>query len=141
MRIIKINLTHSFPMHPFSTPWKYQKTLRFRRPEDYQKSRDEVESLSPPERLVWTAILQIRLPLSPRSFPDISQNIMSSYFEFPRRLFSDIVTFLWNYVINSFQYIAAFDKETSDLICSGNQMTGFYMKCNTGLKWIKYFKK
>ena len=22
-------LTHSFPMHPFSTPWKNQKTLRF----------------------------------------------------------------------------------------------------------------
>ena len=22
------NLTHSFPMHPFSTPWKHQKTLR-----------------------------------------------------------------------------------------------------------------
>ena len=25
----KICLTHSFPMHPFSTPWKHQKTLRF----------------------------------------------------------------------------------------------------------------
>ena len=23
------NLTHSFPMHLFSTPWKYQKTERF----------------------------------------------------------------------------------------------------------------
>ena len=22
-------ITHSFPMHPFSTPWKHQKTLRF----------------------------------------------------------------------------------------------------------------
>ena len=22
-------LTHSLPMHPFSTPWKYQKTVRF----------------------------------------------------------------------------------------------------------------
>ena len=22
-------LIHSFPMHPFSVPWKYQKTLRF----------------------------------------------------------------------------------------------------------------
>ena len=141
MGIIKINLTHSFPMHPFSTPWKHQKTLRFRRPENYQKSRDKVESLSPPERLVWTAILHIRLPLSPRSFPDTSQNVMSSYFEFPRLLFSDVVTFLWNHVINSFQYIVAFVKKTSDLICSRNQMTGFYMKCNTGLKWIKYFKK
>ena len=24
-----VQLTHSFPMHPFSTPWKHQKTLRF----------------------------------------------------------------------------------------------------------------
>ena len=24
-----IILTYSFPMHPFSTPWKHQKTLRF----------------------------------------------------------------------------------------------------------------
>ena len=23
------HLTHSFPMHPFSTPWKHQKTVRF----------------------------------------------------------------------------------------------------------------
>ena len=23
------NLTHSFPMHPFSTPWKHQKNIRF----------------------------------------------------------------------------------------------------------------
>ena len=23
------NLTHSFPMHPFCTPWKHQKTFRF----------------------------------------------------------------------------------------------------------------
>ena len=26
--------------------------------------------------------------------------------------------------------------ETSHLICSANQMTGFYMKCNTGLKRV-----
>ena len=22
-------ITHSFPVHPFSTPWKHQKTVRF----------------------------------------------------------------------------------------------------------------
>ena len=27
--MILYTLTHSFPMHPFSTPWKHQKTLRF----------------------------------------------------------------------------------------------------------------
>ena len=26
--------------------------------------------------------------------------------------------------------------ETSHLFCSANQMTGFSMKCNTGLKWV-----
>ena len=29
----------------------------------------------------------------------------------------------------------AFHIETSHLICRANQMTGFYIKCNTGLKW------
>ena len=27
--IIRYTLTHLFPMHPFSKPWKHQKTLRF----------------------------------------------------------------------------------------------------------------
>ena len=26
-----VSLTHSFPMHPFSNPWKYQKTVRKRK--------------------------------------------------------------------------------------------------------------
>ena len=36
--------------------------------------------------------------------------------------------------VKSFQSSAAFHKETSQLICSANQMIGLYMKCNTGLK-------
>ena len=35
--------------------------------------------------------------------------------------------------INPFQPSDAFHIET---ICCANQMTGFYIKCNTGLKWI-----
>ena len=31
----------------------------------------------------------------------------------------------------------AFHIETSHLICSANQMTSFFMKCNAGLKWIQ----
>ena len=27
--LLKAPLTHLFPMHPFSTPWKHQKTVRF----------------------------------------------------------------------------------------------------------------
>ena len=39
--------------------------------------------------------------------------------------------------LNTFQTNIAFYIETIHLICSGKQMTGFYMKCKTGLKCIK----
>ena len=32
---------------------------------------------------------------------------------------------------------AAFHVQTSHLICNANQITGFYMKCNNGLKRVK----
>ena len=38
---------------------------------------------------------------------------------------------------NSFQASVAFHKETSYLLCRAKKMTGFYMKRNTELKWIK----
>ena len=31
----------------------------------------------------------------------------------------------------------AFNKETNHLICRADQKTSFYMKCNTGLKWVR----
>ena len=37
---------------------------------------------------------------------------------------------------NPFQPRVAFHIETSHLICIANQMTGFYMECITGLKWV-----
>ena len=39
--------------------------------------------------------------------------------------------------MNQFYPIVVFHIETSHLICSANQMTFFYMKCNTGMKWVK----
>ena len=39
-----------------------------------------------------------------------------------------------------FQRIVVFYIETSYLICITNQMTGFYMKCNTGLKFIEFLE-
>ena len=42
-----------------------------------------------------------------------------------------------NIFINPFQPSVAFHIETSRLFCSAKQMTGSYMKCNTGLKWVK----
>ena len=39
--------------------------------------------------------------------------------------------------INLSQSSVAFYRETSHLLCIANQMTGFCMKCNTRLEWIK----
>ena len=39
--------------------------------------------------------------------------------------------------LTHFLRCVAFDVETSNSFCSVNQVTGFYMKCNTGLKWVK----
>ena len=43
-------------------------------------------------------------------------------------------TYLTKFV-SLFRPIAAFYIETSHLICTANQITGFHIKCNTGLKW------
>ena len=42
-------------------------------------------------------------------------------------------------MINPFQPSVAFHIETSHLFCVGKKMTGFYMKCNTGLKQVNPF--
>ena len=39
---------------------------------------------------------------------------------------------LFDITVSPFQTSVAFYRETSHLICSANQMTGFYMTCNTG---------
>ena len=39
--------------------------------------------------------------------------------------------------INLFQPSVTFNIETSHLFCSAKQITGFYMKCNARLKWVK----
>ena len=36
-----------------------------------------------------------------------------------------------------FQSSVAIHIETSHLICIANEITGFYMESNTGLKWVK----
>ena len=42
--------------------------------------------------------------------------------------------------LTNFSPVLLFHKETSNLICTANQMTDFNMKCNTGLKWVKCVK-
>ena len=39
-------------------------------------------------------------------------------------------------LVNPFQPSVAFHIEASHLICSANQIIGFYMKRNTGLEWF-----
>ena len=39
--------------------------------------------------------------------------------------------------LNSFVVNVLHDKETSQLICNSDQLTGFYMMGNTDLKWVK----
>ena len=40
------------------------------------------------------------------------------------------------HTVNLFQPSVAFLIETSHLFCRAKQITGFYMKRNTGLKWV-----
>ena len=40
-------------------------------------------------------------------------------------------------LLNPFQPSVAVHIKTSHLFCRSKQMTGFYMKCNTGLKGVK----
>ena len=42
-----------------------------------------------------------------------------------------------NILISLFEPSVAFHIETNRLFCSSKQTTGFYMICNTGLKWVK----
>ena len=56
-------------------------------------------------------------------------NLLILYNDFHNRNHNDLV-------INPFQPSVAFLVETRHLICNTNQVTGFCMKCNTGLKWV-----
>ena len=51
-----------------------------------------------------------------------------------RNYFDGDIDLKW---INTFQHSVAFDIETSHLICSIYQMTGVYMNCNNGLRWVR----
>ena len=41
--------------------------------------------------------------------------------------------YTWTYFISELHFI----KKTSQLICRASQMTGFFINCNSGLKWVK----
>lgn len=43
----------------------------------------------------------------------------------------------WTKLINPFHSRLALHIKTSQLIYIANQITGFFMKCKTGLNWVK----
>ena len=51
-----------------------------------------------------------------------------------------VILFPPRYKINPLQPSVAFHIETNQLICKTNQLTGFYMKYNTGLRWSNQFR-
>ena len=61
-------------------------------------------------------------------------HIMNDRFQYDRNI--DLNPFQTSFAFD-IETSVAFHVETSHLICTSNQMTGFYMKCNTRLKWIK----
>ena len=40
-------------------------------------------------------------------------------------------------IFKPFQSIVVFHVETSHFLSGANQMTGFYVECNTEMKWVK----
>ena len=40
-------------------------------------------------------------------------------------------------IFKPFQSIVVFHVETSHFLSGANQMTGFYVECNTEVKWVK----
>ena len=49
----------------------------------------------------------------------------------------ELLIFKFNQInLNQFRPSVAFHTEIMQLIFSGNQVTDFYVKCNTGLKWV-----
>ena len=40
-----------------------------------------------------------------------------------------------------FERSVAFSTEANHLICTASHITGFYMQCNTGLKWVKRIRE
>ena len=54
--------------------------------------------------------------------------------------FNRKIQFHTNVLFNPFQPSIAFHIETSDLLCFAKQKIGFYMKCNTDLKYFNAFQ-
>ena len=67
----------------------------------------------------------------------IQTNYLLKFF-LSQMFFLGLMLFLFS-AINPFQPSVAFHIETSHLISSANQITGFSMKYNTGQKWVNLF--
>ena len=59
-----------------------------------------------------------------------------TYFEDNLRKAASVSLLIFLTTFNLFQPTVAIHIVTSHLICSASQLTGFYVKCKSGLKWI-----
>ena len=74
--------------------------------------------------------------ITDHSIPDVATILdLSLELTFPTFFARGLCSF------NPFQASVAFHIKTSNLIWTANQMTCFYLKSNTGLKWVKTFVK
>ena len=53
----------------------------------------------------------------------------------------DILSIIFQNEFNLFQFSVEFHTKSSHLFCRANQITGFYIKRNTGLKWVNIIAK
>ena len=119
-------------MHPFPTPWK-QKTVWFSDVfRGWRKGALGTNGL--------ISILNKCFP-SPLLLP--AACILESFIEIKINWNFDFHTSLWclkrfyeGLSDTTFLTRFTFQIETSHFICTANQMTGFYLKYSTGLKWV-----
>ena len=74
------------------------------------------------------------IPLSKKS--PVSITIFFANFTRVSRVFTVALPMLLK--VAQFQPSFAFCIEASNFICNPNSMTVFYVRCNTGLKWISF---
>ena len=75
--------------------------------------------------------------LQHRCFPvNMAKFFTYTYFEEHLRKTASVSLLIFSTTFNLFEPTVAIHIVTSHLICSASQLTGFYVKCKIGLKWI-----
>ena len=100
---------------------------------EYQKQTSYTVSVATQQNVFLGAItLQLE---------QIKMRIFRIYWEYSAVLFREVRFNLGMQLLFQLasKLIVTFHTETNHLIYHANQITGFQMECNTGLKWVKAF--